>query len=87
MKKLQYTTHTYFYKSIHNEDWYVDLVQKSDSYEIWLYKKTYSHKMFVLGFPTNSGISLAGIEASVEDILEDGSYQSQYEKEIEVLES
>jgi len=87
MKKLQYTTHTYFYKRINNEDWYVDLILKSDSYEIWLYKKIYSHKMFVLGFPANSEISLAGMESTVEDILEDGSYQSQYEKEIEVLES
>jgi hypothetical protein len=43
--------------------------------------------MFVLGFPTNSGISLAGMEAAVEDILEDGSYQTQYKMEIEVLES
>lgn len=86
MKKVQYTTHTYFYKTINNEDWYVDLVQKSDSYEIWLYKKTYSHKMFVLGFPTNSEISLAGMEAAVEYILEDGSYQSEYEMKIEVLE-
>lgn len=29
--------------------------------------------MFVLGFPTNSGISLSGMEAAVEDILEDSS--------------
>lgn len=87
MKKVQYTTHTYFYKRINNEDWYVDLILKSDCYEIWLYEKAYSHKMFVLGFPTNSGISLAGLEASVEDILEDGSYIIQYNKEIEALEA
>ncbi|SHN00694.1 hypothetical protein SAMN02746066_04347 [Anaerosporobacter mobilis DSM 15930] len=87
MKKVQYTTHSYLYKRINNEDWYVDIVLKSDCYEIWLYAKTYSHKMFVLGFPTNSGISLAGMEAAVEDILEDGSYQTQYKMEIEVLES
>lgn len=87
MKKVQYTTDSYFYKRINNEDWYVDLVLKSDCYELWLYKESYSHKMFVLGFPTNSEISLAGMEASVEDILADASYQSQYEMEIEVLES
>lgn len=87
MKIIPFTTYTYFFKRIHNEDWYVDLVLQSDCYEIWLYKKTYSHKMFVIGFPTNLGVSLAGIKVSIEDILSDGSYQSQYDKEIEALES
>jgi hypothetical protein len=87
MKKVPYTAYTYFYKRIHNEDWYVDIVQKSDSYEIWLYKEPCSHKMFIIGLPTNSGVSIAGIEVTAEDTLEDGSYIIQYNKEIEALEA
>lgn len=81
MEKISYTIHTYFYKRIDNEDWYVDIVQKSTSFEIWLYKEPCSYKMFFLGIPTNSGVSLAGAEVTAKNTLKDSYYISEYNKE------
>lgn len=87
MKKVLIVTNTYFYKTINHENWYVDIAEKSDCYELWLYKETSSHKRFVAGLPKNSGVSLAGVEFYAKDILADKTYINIYNEEVVAIEA
>ena len=47
----------------------MDIVQKSDCYETWLYKEAYSHKIFIVGLPTTVDINMETVELIAENIL------------------
>ena len=87
MNRASFITNSYFYKSIHQEDWYVDIIQKSDCYEIWLYKEPYSHKMFIVGLPTTVYIRMETVELIAESILNNNIYIARYDDETNIIES
>lgn len=86
MNRTSYITNSYFYKSIDQEDWYVDIIQKADCYEIWIYKEPYSHKMFIVGLPTTTDMKMETVEMIAENILNNNLYLTRYNDEIDILE-
>lgn len=87
MNQTSFITNSYFYKSIDQEDWYVDIMQKSDCFEIWLYKELYGHKMFIIGLPTTTDMKLETLEVIAENIVNNNLYIARYNEEIDILES
>lgn len=45
MKEVNYITKTYYA----HEGWYIDIVEKSEEYEAWIYCEDYGIKMFMFG--------------------------------------
>ena len=45
MKEVNYITKTYYAHA----GWYIDIIEKSEEYEAWIYCENYGIKMFMFG--------------------------------------
>ena len=84
MKKLDIITETYEF----NSEWNIDIVEKPDEFESYLYRKNCGMKTFIVGVPKDQpNGDIATKETFIEDTLFDiETIIDIYDHDIQVLE-